>query len=163
MPGNDEKLEDKEIKKRLYNWKNNKLGKITDYVAARKSGVFETNGAALEFVLGFWIKSLEKECVDWLEEMSGEKGKTFDELIFKTDNNFSVNDKCNGCGTCEKVCPNGNIKITNGKPTWCNHCELCLACYNWCPQNAIWHDIIKSENFQYHHPEIKLSDFIKKI
>lgn len=31
---------------------------------------------------------------------------------------FYPDSKCSGCGTCEKVCLSGKIKIVNGKPVW---------------------------------------------
>ncbi len=52
------------------------------------------------------------------------------------DENFTVEDSCNQCGICEKVCPVDNIRL-NGKPSYLHHCEECLACTHNCPQNAI--------------------------
>lgn len=40
---------------------------------------------------------------------------------------------CDGCGTCEGVCPFGAIK--NGKPN--RKCIRCLACVAHCPKNAL--------------------------
>lgn len=50
--------------------------------------------------------------------------------------NFSVDDKCNGCKTCEKVCPVDNIRVDN-KPDFGMNCQSCLACIHHCPQKAI--------------------------
>lgn len=44
------------------------------------------------------------------------------------DQNFNVNEECNNCNTCEKVCPVQNIKIINRRPNWQGNCEHCLAC-----------------------------------
>lgn len=52
------------------------------------------------------------------------------------DSRFSVEDTCNSCQICEKVCPVNNIRV-NGKPVYLQHCEECLACAHHCPQNAI--------------------------
>ena len=52
------------------------------------------------------------------------------------DKRFRVEDSCNACGICEKVCPVDNIKI-NGKPEFLHHCIECLACTQNCPQNSI--------------------------
>ncbi len=50
---------------------------------------------------------------------------------------FTVNNKCNGCEICLKVCPMNNLKMNNGKPVLLASCIECFACYNRCPQNAI--------------------------
>lgn len=56
--------------------------------------------------------------------------------IRKADRRFFVEDSCNSCTICEKVCPVDNIKVS-GKPEFLNHCEECLACTHHCPQNSI--------------------------
>ena len=55
---------------------------------------------------------------------------------FMTVKGFYVTEACNQCGICEKVCPVNNIRVTT-KPIWANRCELCQACLNYCPQQAI--------------------------
>lgn len=50
---------------------------------------------------------------------------------------FYVTEKCIGCGKCEKLCPRGNIVMTDGKPHWEDGCMQCLACINVCPEQAI--------------------------
>lgn len=44
---------------------------------------------------------------------------------------------CKSCGLCEKICPNGNITLVGGQLKFGDKCELCLACLNVCPVNAI--------------------------
>lgn len=70
------------------------------------------------------------------------------------DKNFNVNDKCNSCNTCEKVCPVQNIRMMNGKPTWQGNCEHCLACIQWCPTEAIQYGTRTNHRKRYHHPEV---------
>jgi len=36
-------------------------------------------------------------------------------------------------------------------------CENCLACYNWCPTNAIHGGIAKS-GYRYRHPDVRTRD-----
>ena len=53
------------------------------------------------------------------------------------DKSFKVNNRCTGCKTCEKVCPNGNISTSGKKVEWHGNCSMCLACVNFCPFQAI--------------------------
>jgi flavodoxin/Pyruvate/2-oxoacid:ferredoxin oxidoreductase delta subunit len=46
---------------------------------------------------------------------------------------ISVSDACHACGTCAKACPNGNIRMEEGRPVWGKACEVCLRCINICP------------------------------
>lgn len=78
------------------------------------------------------------------------------ELKHATDKGFAVSDACSGCGICAKVCPVDNIQITDGKPVWQNRCENCLACYNWCPNNAISGSI--THNYRYRHSDVSWKD-----
>lgn len=50
---------------------------------------------------------------------------------------FNVNEACNLCGVCVKVCPRNNIKIEEGKVVFGDDCEFCTACIHRCPVNAI--------------------------
>ena len=44
---------------------------------------------------------------------------------------------CAGCGICEKVCPQGNIKMVNGRPKFKGKCVGCMGCAFSCPKDAI--------------------------
>lgn len=93
----------------------------------------------------------------------------FTELLYKgasgqipiMSKNFWATEKCNGCGICVQVCPVKNIKLENGKPVWQHNCEQCLACLQWCPTEAIQFGKSTAKRKRYHHPEVKLEDFIK--
>ncbi len=76
------------------------------------------------------------------------------------DRQFSVDSNCNGCGTCEKACPVGNIRITDRLPAWQHRCEQCFACLHWCPQEAIQYGKKTRGRTRYHHPEVTLKDII---
>ena len=79
-------------------------------------------------------------------------------------NNFRgimADENCIGCGICEQVCPMENIRIVEGKALIGDECATCLACFHWCPQEAIY--MSKQEGIErrlkYHHPEVGLENF----
>jgi len=79
----------------------------------------------------------------------------------RMDAKFWVDDKCNRCGICARVCPSANITLPEGKPCWQHHCEQCFACLQWCPQEAIQYGKKTPRYERYHHPEIQLKDVLK--
>jgi 2-oxoacid:acceptor oxidoreductase delta subunit (pyruvate/2-ketoisovalerate family) len=49
-----------------------------------------------------------------------------------------LNEKCLACGTCTKFCPDGAIKIVNGKARInYDYCKGCGICALECPAKAI--------------------------
>lgn len=78
--------------------------------------------------------------------------------IRNADARFFIEDSCNSCGICEKVCPVANITV-NKKPVYLHHCEECLACAHHCPQQAIK---IKNEKgkARYRNEHISLQEII---
>ncbi len=47
------------------------------------------------------------------------------------------NDKCIGCGKCEKLCPMKNISIKEDKAVSGDQCTMCYRCINQCPKQAL--------------------------
>ncbi len=89
--------------------------------------------------------------------------KTTHKLIakFHYDNGdkwFCVQDKCNSCKVCEKVCPANNIKAES-KPEFLHKCEGCYACIHHCPQNAI-HLKFERSNARFVNRNVKLKEII---
>ncbi len=46
-------------------------------------------------------------------------------------------DRCIGCGKCEKLCPMNNIKVVAKKIVQNNQCTMCYRCINNCPKQAM--------------------------
>lgn len=70
-----------------------------------------------------------------------------------TDKKFSVDSEaCIHCGKCEKVCPTGDVSLTDGLPVWHHDgsCTCCLACYHHCPKHAINYGMITRRRGQYY-------------
>ena len=84
----------------------------------------------------------------------------FSPKIKTMDRSFWADKKCNSCGVCQRVCPVGDIRMNEGKPEWLNHCEQCLACLHWCPQEAVQFGKKTSARKRYHHPEVVVEDFL---
>ncbi|MCW4022085.1 MAG: EFR1 family ferrodoxin [Candidatus Bathyarchaeota archaeon] len=136
---------------------------ISKYVNAQKRGRYETRGLLRKIAYAVPLYTFIKP-IFWRRYRKLSKSKqypAFQKLIPTADNSYQCDTtKCNGCGTCVKVCPVNNIKIVNGSPQWQNHCETCYACFLWCPKEAIFGDIV-SYNDRRHHPEVRLVDIIK--
>jgi len=87
--------------------------------------------------------------------------KTTFSQVPKMDRKFWVDEKCNQCSICSKVCPVHNITLQDGNPVWNHRCEQCFACLQWCPQEAIQYGKKTPQYERYHHPEVQLNDLLK--
>jgi MinD superfamily P-loop ATPase len=81
--------------------------------------------------------------------------------LSKMDRSFRLDDKCNHCGICGKVCPAQNISLQEGKPAWSQRCEQCFACLQGCPQESIQYGKKTVRYARYHHPDIQLKDVLE--
>ncbi|MHB8063102.1 MAG: EFR1 family ferrodoxin [Ruminiclostridium sp.] len=79
-------------------------------------------------------------------------------LFNKWDKRFWIDNNCNGCGICQRICPVMNIVIKDKKPVWLHKCEQCFACLNWCPNVSIQCTKKTVGRKRYHNPYIKLND-----
>lgn len=87
---------------------------------------------------------------------------------------ITSDENCVGCGTCERVCPMNNIKIVDGKSVIGDVCTMCLACFHWCPVEAIYMSKVDmfgrpgkepnqlSRRSKYHHPDVTLDDILSQ-
>jgi ferredoxin len=73
---------------------------------------------------------------------------------------YFTDDTCTGCGTCERVCLSGTIKMVKRRPVWQKdiNCFHCYACFNFCPEQAILVKNYKDKNGRFHHPDINADD-----
>jgi ferredoxin len=90
--------------------------------------------------------------------ISGLIGKPINEISLKNfatkDKNFNLSNSCTGCGLCAKKCPVHNIELVGGKPEWNHHCELCLACLQNCPAQAINYRNSTQKRKRYVNPNV---------
>jgi ferredoxin len=113
------------------------------------------------------------ESIRSMEEKPVEKGPLWQRALFtalykmsfsqipKMDKRFRVDEKCDHCGICARVCPSENITTPEGQPVWNHRCEQCFACLQWCPKEAIQYGK-KTPNYErYHHPEVQVKDILK--
>jgi len=80
--------------------------------------------------------------------------------IATMDKDFFVDARCNGCGTCVRVCPVANVRLVGGTPRWSGKCEQCLACAQWCPTKALQMGKKTAGFERYHHPEVRVADMV---
>jgi ferredoxin len=132
-------------KRILRNWER-RADKIADCVVNRKSGRIEKSNRLMTLLFS---RTIDKRYL---------KG----DLSPDVDGSFWTDDKCNGCGICSRVCPVTNIEMVDRRPVWHHHCEKCLACIQWCPCASIQFKDVTLKRKRYHHPDVKLSDMLKR-
>ncbi len=121
------------------------------------------------------LKERISEIIDIIENKKNHKpemsslptrilGNAFHRIALKryktADLNYLIDEKCDLCGICARVCPRENIRIENGRISWKQNCESCYGCYHWCPREAIHFRNGAEIKAGYHHPEITLADVI---
>jgi ferredoxin/flavodoxin len=118
-----------------------KVAEMAELIKVRKRGIIEGNNSLIEHI---------KNRIGTPLKLS---------YVF-SPKRYKISDNCIGCGTCEKVCPVNNIHLVNHKPVWDNKCATCLACFHWCPKEAIYDNRYIKNRRKYHHPDIKLNDML---
>jgi flavodoxin/formate hydrogenlyase subunit 6/NADH:ubiquinone oxidoreductase subunit I len=155
-------LQDNKRRQKLFSVWKIKLKTIGEGINHRKKIKLETSSMFAQLIGAPLLFISKKAARSRYMKLSGLSSASFDELTFNADRSFNLNEKCIGCGTCSKVCLAKNIKMVNNKPTWQHRCENCFACYQWCPQVAIYAELTEYEK-RYHHPDVKVSDMIGQV
>ncbi len=91
------------------------------------------------------------------------ESKAFSGMHPKRAKKFAANDACIGCGTCERICPRGNIKLVDKKPVFGTDCIGCLSCVQYCPKAAINVGKITENRERFPNPHVKAADLSQKI
>ena len=76
---------------------------------------------------------------------------------------LKADERCVGCGQCEKLCPAGNIHMVEGRPLFGQDCVGCLGCLQFCPQQAIHMGGATRKRERYHNPKVKVADLMEKV
>lgn len=92
----------------------------------------------------------QKEYPKWLNNLSA------------ADEGFWATDACNACGICEKVCPVKNVRFQNGTPQWQHTCQQCMACIQYCPNEAIQYKKVTQNRKRYRNPHIMVSEIMRQ-
>ncbi len=143
MPGNSLIVRDftnsTEIRTHRLEESYQKIIEISEYINKRHYGRVDGNDSIKYHLQGLFTGFIAK-------------------YIYKTPTKFRTAKDCTKCGTCTKVCPVSNIKVTREGVNWGSNCEYCLACFHWCPSKAV--EIGKNTvgKLRYHHPDISLKD-----
>ncbi len=139
MPGNYTPLYEaiaQDRQERLFRGQKERVKEIARIIEQRKSAVMEEKP--------LWINSL----------LCALLYKVGIAQIPAAGKDFRVTAACNECGLCEKICPVANIHLRDGKPVWLRHCQQCMACLQWCPQEAIQYKQSTQGRKRYRHPEV---------
>ncbi len=76
----------------------------------------------------------------------------------KQGQRYRISQDCTRCGICAKICPVGNIAVTD-QVVFKDQCEVCLGCLHMCPQNAI-HMKNEKSIARWRNPEVSLNEII---
>lgn len=74
----------------------------------------------------------------------------FNEKMRPTGPFWVEREKCIHCGSCERLCPAGVIRMEEGFPVWKKEsCYACMSCLNRCPAEAVQFGEHSKGKFRY--------------
>jgi len=147
--------------KRFRAWQE-QLAEVCATVAARRSMKIKTVNALIKALVYPLGQIMYASILNNYRKLANSTELAFDEAVSFNDQSYAVDEHCNGCGICAKVCPVNNIAIVDHRPVWQHHCEACLACLVWCPQQAVSGGILSGKAERYQHPEVQLQDMFSQ-
>lgn len=148
-------------------WEEN-MDVIYEHINARRKVRFDTPNVLAGKIYGL-IKFIVNPTISLFKPLTFrrlkqyydlEKG-SYAEMLLYMDRSFHVTDKCVGCGSCARICPVKNIELVDDRPSWQHHCEFCLACFHWCPKEAIQSSELEN-TIRYHHPDVDIRDMLRQ-
>jgi len=154
-------LADDEKRQALFAAWRTRLGLLQRHIHAREQGEIETRNAMAKALGTPWLLFQRRLAIARYRTLSNSTSQSLEDLVPLADTSFCTTEICNGCGTCAKICPVGNIKLVDGRPVWQHHCETCYACFQWCPREAIHGKIVEYEK-RDHHPDVKLAAMVQQ-
>ena len=136
---------------------------ILNRISLKRRGRYQFLRSIFNLAMTPMYAALKKACLFSLRESAKEPADCdlgFRELMPLTDKSILVDNHCNGCAICTRVCPVHNIQMVDKRPVWQHQCQMCFACDEWCPQSAI-HHWSRADGVKYHHPDVKIKDMLK--
>jgi len=130
-------VDTKEVEKEKPEKAEKEIQEIIRVIDRREAGVFKLTKGFLPIITTGVINSL------------------FNKYALSTGQ-FYADDKCTGCGICERVCNTKTIKV-DSKPQWGDKCTQCLACINYCPVRAIQYGKGTKNKGRYKNPKVSIS------
>ena len=74
---------------------------------------------------------------------------------------IQVGDDCSSCKICVRVCPRGNVTLTEDGPVMGDDCDFCLGCVQHCKTNTLTINDELNPNERYRNPNVRISQIIK--
>jgi len=156
-----DRLADDEKRQALFAAWRVRLDVLQRQIHAREKGKVEIRSAMAKAVNMPWLLFQKRIAIARYQTLANSTSQSMDDLIPLVDTSFEVDETCNGCGLCARICPVGNIKMVDDRPVWQHHCETCYACFQWCARKAIHGSVVEYEK-RDHHPEVKIAAMLKQ-